>query len=73
MEAFLYHRLGTLPQTAGCFQLNVKVPIPFNGFSCMEIDLLYPDARIAIEIDGNQHLSDKNAYRRDRRKDGCRG
>ncbi len=35
----------------------------------MEIDLLCTDARIAIEIDGKQHLADTNAYRRDRRKD----
>jgi len=30
---------------------------------------LCTDARIAIEIDGKQHLTDTNAYRRDRRKD----
>ena len=35
----------------------------------MEVDLLCVDARIAIEIDGKQHLTDTNAYRRDRRKD----
>ena len=35
----------------------------------MEVDLLCTDARIAIEIDGKQHLADTNAYRRDRRKD----
>ncbi len=35
----------------------------------MEVDLLDRDARIAIEIDGSQHLDDADAYRRDRRKD----
>lgn len=35
----------------------------------MEVDLLSSDARVAIEIDGPQHLSDPAAYRRDRRKD----
>ena len=69
VEAFLYHRLETLPKTAGLFRLNEEISIPFNGFSCMEIDLLCSDMRIAIEIDGKQHLSDANAYRRDRRKD----
>lgn len=35
----------------------------------MEVDLLAADERIAIEIDGGQHLGDAEAYRRDRRKD----
>jgi very-short-patch-repair endonuclease len=33
------------------------------------VDLLSADARLAIELDGTQHLSDPDAYRRDRRKD----
>ena len=35
----------------------------------MEVDLLWADGRVAIEIDGSQHLADAEAYRRDRRKD----
>jgi len=35
----------------------------------MEVDLLSADARVAVELDGAQHLSDPQAYRRDRRKD----
>jgi very-short-patch-repair endonuclease len=35
----------------------------------MEVDLLCADARIAVELDGEQHLSSSEAYRRDRRKD----
>jgi len=35
----------------------------------MEVDLLCPVKSIAIELDGPQHLSDPDAYRRDRRKD----
>ena len=35
----------------------------------MEVDLLCADARVAIELDGAQHLADPEAYRRDRRKD----
>ncbi len=31
--------------------------------------LLCADARVALELDGAQHLSDPVAYRRDRRKD----
>lgn len=68
-EAFLYHRLETLSQTAGRFQLNVELAIPFDGWGNMEVDLLCTDTRIAIELDGEQHLADADAYRRDRRKD----
>ena len=35
----------------------------------MEVDLLCDDARVAVELDGAQHLTDPAAYRRDRRKD----
>ena len=68
-EAFLYRRLATLPQTAGLFRLNAELPIAFDGWGKMEVDLLCPDARLAIELDGDQHLNDPAAYRRDRRKD----
>jgi very-short-patch-repair endonuclease len=68
-EAFLYRRLETLPETAGKFRLNAELPTPFDGWGRMEVDLLSADARVAVEIDGAQHLSDPQAYRRDRRKD----
>lgn len=35
----------------------------------MEVDLLCATSRIAVELDGCQHLGDRDAYRRDRRKD----
>ena len=68
-EAFLYRRLETLPETAGRFRLNVKLPIPFDGDGEMEVDLLAANARLVVELDGPQHLADLDAYRRDRRKD----
>lgn len=68
-EAFLYRRLETLPATAGRFHLNAELPIPFDGWGRMEVDLLCMPSRIAIELDGGQHLGDADAYRRDRRKD----
>jgi superfamily II DNA or RNA helicase/very-short-patch-repair endonuclease len=68
-EAFLYHRLETLAATTGKFRLNVELPIPFDGWGRMEVDLLCAPSRIAIELDGSQHLGDADAYRRDRRKD----
>jgi len=68
-EAFLYRRLQTLPQTAGRFRLNADLPIPFDGNGRMEVDLLCAEARLAIELDGAQHLDSPEAYRRDRCKD----
>jgi very-short-patch-repair endonuclease len=45
------------------------LPIPFDGWGRLEVDLACEDAHIAIEIDGGQHFDDTDAYRRDRRKD----
>ncbi|MGE3341913.1 MAG: DEAD/DEAH box helicase family protein [Vicinamibacterales bacterium] len=68
-EAFLYRRLETLPETKGRFSLNAALPIAFDGSGQLEVDLLCADARVAVELDGAQHLADPAAYRRDRRKD----
>ena len=68
-EAFLYRRLETLPQTKARFRVNAALPIAFDGFGTLEVDLLCADAGVAVELDGAQHLSDPVAYRRDRRKD----
>jgi superfamily II DNA or RNA helicase/very-short-patch-repair endonuclease len=68
-EAFLYRRLETLPEIARRFRLNVELPIPFDNSGKMEVDLLCAEARLAIELDGAQHLADAECYRRDRRKD----
>ncbi|HVS66404.1 MAG TPA: DEAD/DEAH box helicase family protein [Thermoanaerobaculia bacterium] len=68
-EAFLYRRLETLSETKGRFRLNARLPIPFDGMSSLEVDLLCHEARIAVELDGPQHIADPDAYRRDRRKD----
>ena len=68
-EAFLYRRLETLPETKGRFRLNLALPIAFDGTGRLEVDLLCAEARVAVEVDGAQHLADPDAYRRDRRKD----
>lgn len=68
-EAFLLRRLETLPESKARFRLNVALPIAFDGQSQVEVDLLCADVRLAIELDGAQHLADPVAYRRDRRKD----
>ena len=41
----------------------------FGKSAFLEPDLLCGELRIAIEIDGVQHLGSAEAYRRDRRKD----
>jgi very-short-patch-repair endonuclease len=58
-----------LPATTGRFRLNAELPIPFDGWGRMEVDLLCADAHIVIELDGGQHLESIDASRRDRRKD----
>ena len=68
-EAFLYRRLQTLPETKGRVGVNIALPIAFDGLGRLEVDLLCDDARLAVELDGAQHLADPAAYRRDRRKD----
>ena len=47
----------------------MSLPIAFDGSGRLEVDLLCADARVAVELDGGQHLADPVAYRRDRRKD----
>ena len=68
-EAFLLQRLQDNPATRGRFRPNARLPIPFCERGEMEVDFLDADARIVIELDGPQHLADRDAYRRDRRKD----
>jgi very-short-patch-repair endonuclease len=68
-EAFLYRRLETLNDTRGRFELNVDLPIAFDGRGQMEVDLLCANGRVVVELDGAQHLADAAAYRRDRHKD----
>jgi very-short-patch-repair endonuclease len=49
--------------------LNTCLPIGFDGRSEMEVDFVSQRLRLVIELDGEQHLSSAEAYRRDRRKD----
>lgn len=69
IEAFLLYRLETLPETKGHFKVNQELAIPFDAVGCMEVGFLNIEDCIAIEIDRLQHLSSKDAYRRDRHKD----
>ena len=68
-EAFFYRRLESLAETTGRVRLNSQLPIAFDGSGAMEVDFLFEEERLAVELDGGQHLGDAEAYRRDRRKD----
>jgi very-short-patch-repair endonuclease len=70
-EAFFFQRLETLPETAGHFRLNQILPIPFDNYGQMEVDFLFPETKLVIELDGPHHFADQESYRRDRRKDAC--
>lgn len=68
-EAFLFGHLDAQPPTKGLFKLNARLDVPFGPNPYMEVDLLSVEKRLAIEIDGPSHFEDREAYRRDRRKD----
>ena len=68
-EAFLYRRLESLERTKGRAELNANLPIPFNERGVMEVDFLFEQEKVVLELDGHQHLGDVEAYRRDRHKD----
>ena len=68
-EAFLFRRLQSLPETRDRFRVNERLPIPFSEDGHMEVDFLDPASKLVLELDGAQHLGDREAYRRDRRKD----
>lgn len=67
-ERFLYEFLQLMPQTAGRWELNARLPFSFGGRT-IEVDLLERSRQLVIEIDGYYHFQDKEAYRRDRAKD----
>ena len=58
-----------MPATKGRFRLNASLPIAFDATASLEVDLLCEGARVAVELDGPQHLADPVVYRRDRSKD----
>ena len=68
-ERFLFESLAAHPQTAGLFELNATLDIPFGPGRAMEVDLCSRALGIAIEVDGYHHFQDAESYRRDRRKD----
>ncbi len=49
--------------------MNAELDIPFDGWSRMEVDFVCTAVKLAIELDGAQHLNSVDDYRSDRRKD----
>ena len=68
-KAFLFRRLDSLPETRGRSRLNERPPVALDSAGSIEVALLCPDARLAIELDRTECLSDTEAYRHDRHKD----
>lgn len=68
-EAFLFACLETMEESTGRFVLNQPLNLTSNSNEKLEIDLLSPSDKIAIEIDGYYHFQDIEQYRRDRQKD----
>ena len=68
-ERFLADCLARDPATAGLFELNARLDIPFGPGRMMEVDLASRALRVAVEVDGYHHFRDEDGYRRDRRKD----
>ncbi|GMU01182.1 hypothetical protein KH5H1_53020 [Corallococcus caeni] len=66
-EAYLRDRLAEHPTTAGVFKPNA--PVDTGGPRPWEVDFLSRELRLAVEIDGYYHFSDRERFRRDRRKD----
>ncbi|WP_240486513.1 endonuclease domain-containing protein [Hyalangium minutum] len=67
-EEFLHLLLEEIPETQGLFELNQRAGFLIQGRP-VEVDFLSLTLRVAIEVDGYYHFRDKEAYRRDRRKD----
>ncbi|MCY4467102.1 MAG: carbonic anhydrase family protein [Thiotrichales bacterium] len=72
-EAFRFRRLQSLPETRDRFRVNERLPIPFSEDGRMEVDFLDPESKLVLELDGSQHLADREAHRRDRTKIGSAG
>ena len=67
-ERYLQARLHERPSTRGLFEPNALVDLG-EGSRPLEVDLLCPKLRLAVELDGHFHFHDADSFRRDRRKD----
>jgi very-short-patch-repair endonuclease len=66
-EQLLAKRLGTDEMLSKLFQFNVRVTTRFD--SRYLVDLLWPEGRVVVEIDGYEYHSNRFAFSVDRRRD----
>lgn len=67
-ERYLQAQLNQRPSTRGLFKPNARLDLG-DGGRPLEVDLLCPRLRLAVELDGHFHFHDADSFRRDRRKD----
>ncbi len=67
-ERFLFEQLESMVQTAGLFRPNRELEF-LHGSRLAEADLVAPDLKLVIEVDGGYYHLNPEQYRRDRRKD----
>ena len=67
-ERFLFAQLESMVETAGLFAPNRDLEF-LHGTKLAEADLVAPELKLAIEIDGGYYHLNAEQYRRDRRKD----
>ncbi len=67
-ERFLFEQLESMVPTAGLFRPNRELEFS-HGNRPAEADLLAPDLKLVIEVDGGYYHLNPEQYRRDRRKD----
>lgn len=67
-EQFLFEQLESMVETAGLFAPNRDLEF-LHGTKLAEADLVAPELKLAIEIDGSYFHLNAEQYRRDRRKD----
>jgi very-short-patch-repair endonuclease len=68
VERFLVDVLDASEVLRDTFSVNHKIRCDFHDGTA-EVDFVFRDSRIALEIDGWHHFRDQDQYRRDRRKD----
>ena len=66
-EQRLAQRLEVDPDLSGLFLHNVRVKTRFETFYL--VDLLWPEGRLVVEVDGYEHHSSRLAFASDRHRD----
>ncbi|PJM73865.1 hypothetical protein CS006_01460 [Bifidobacterium primatium] len=62
-------RLALVCHGVPCPETNYVVPgLTFRSGAAMTVDMAWPEARVAVEYDGDHHRTDKRQWRRDQEK-----